>query len=164
MKKILTLLIAILLGISFSANNIYAAKHKPEVRSNKQYFDPTRGLYVLQGDVYVGLGSRTVTADQATFDPTSMDVWAQGHITLLADDITFRGHSLYVYSNRKIAAITGDISFQRPDISITSNYTEFNWKTKIALFTGDVVVTKGDGTVNKYDTLEYNVVENRILS
>ncbi len=160
-KKFLVLLAALFFSASILTNISYAAE-KPFIKANKQYFDPARGLYVLTGDVCVSAKNRTATANQATFDPLSLNVWARGNITFTQDDIVFNGDDLYVYSNRKTAEISGNLCFKRDGMEITSDYGEYCWQTKVAKFSGHVIVTTSDG-VQEYNALAYNVVENRFL-
>lgn len=165
MKKFLAVLLLITCSsFAFFLNTADAAKAKPVVTADKQYFDPSRGLYFLKGNVYVATSSRTITADEATADPTGLQVWASGNVTLKQDDLTFTGDSLVVLVSKSLAQVTGNLYFVRDGITISSDYGEFNWKTKIATFSRNVVVKKADGSTNEYNSFQYHVINDEIVS
>ena len=162
MKKMLTVfLFLVFTGLAFSFNIANAAK--PVITSDKQYFDVSRGLYFLTGNVYVATSNRVITADEATVDPTGLQVWAKGHITLKQDDITFTGDVLHVVGSKTLAKVTGNLYFARSNFAISSNYGEYNWKTKIASFKDDVIVKNANGEEERFQSLKYNVVDDEIV-
>lgn len=166
MKKLFTLLLLLVVtGFAFSLNttSVQAAKAKPVITADKQYFDASKGLYFLKGNVYVATSSRVITADEATADPTSLQVWAKGNVTLKQGDIVFTGDSLLVLTTKTLAQVTGNLYFVREGIAISSEYGEYNWKTKVATFSNNVVVKDATGQEQRYQSLTYNVINNEIL-
>ncbi len=157
MKRIVALLLLLVL---LPAAGAFAAK--PVIRSDQQYLDPTTGLYVLKGNVYIETGNRIITAGEARVDMAGMEVWGNGGITLKQDDINFSGDSVYVYGTKKQADISGKIRFSRNGLSIESDEATYNWKTKQAVFTGNVVIRRND-SVTRVDRAVYNVISNVFL-
>ncbi len=135
---------------------------KPVVRADQQYLDPTTGLYMLKGNVYIETGSRVITAGEAQVDMAGMEVYGTGGITLKQDDINFSGDSVYVYGTKKQADISGKVHFERSGLSIDSDEVTFNWKTKQAVFSGNVVIQQGN-SVTKVDRTVYHVIDNIFL-
>lgn len=135
------------------------------VTSDSKYFDILSGCFVLQGNVLVQTDDRSISADSAKVNLTSREVWADGNIHLEqpADNIEFDGGSLYATDANKTAQIKGNVLFKRPDITIQANTCSFNWDTKVAEFDGLVDVTR-DGKVSSYNTVIYNVEDNKIIS
>jgi lipopolysaccharide export system protein LptA len=167
MRKKLCILAAIAVivaaaGLPINISGAAAAKQRPVVTSEKQRFDPSQGLYFLDGKVYVAVSNRIITADQAAVDIAGMKVWAKGHVTLKQGDITFTGDSLYVNGRKNTAEISGHLYFVREGLAITAELAEFNWKTKIATMTGNVAV-KQNGRETYHECLRYHVAENRFL-
>ena len=161
MKKVLLLLLVVCFGFSFLAETTHANSNYT-VTSDSRYFDPAKGLYFLSGNVYVSAKGRSVTANEATFDPTSLQVWAKGNVTFKQSNITMTGDSVYVIATQRRAEVSGNLHFIQGGVSITGNSGDYNWKSKIATFKGNVVVNN-NGQINNYDYIQYNVVENRFL-
>ncbi|MBP2659902.1 MAG: OstA family protein, partial [Firmicutes bacterium] len=78
----------------FTATTLAA---KPTITADQQYFDINTGLYVLNGNVYIQVKNRVITADQAKVNMGSLEVWGSGNITVKQDDILFTADSVYVY-------------------------------------------------------------------
>lgn len=156
MKKILLLAVIVL----FVFTTLVAAK--PIITADEQYFDTNSGLYVLKGNVTIQVGNRTITAGTAKIDMTSLEVWGYNGITVTQDDIYFTGDSVYVYGADKHATISGGVNFSKSGIAIRANSVDFNWKTKLAVFTGNVNVTQDNATYGS-DEVTYNIVTNTIL-
>ena len=135
---------------------------KPVIRSDQQYLDPTTGLYVLKGNVYIETGSRIITAGEAQVDMAGMEVYGTGGITLKQDDINFSGDSVYVYGSKRQADISGKVRFERSGLAINADQASFNWKTKQAVFSGNVAILQGD-TVTRVDRTVYHVIDNVFL-
>jgi lipopolysaccharide export system protein LptA len=161
MKKFLRALAVFLVLAALGAGG-EAAKQRPVVTSDKQRFDPSQGLYFLEGNVYVAIANRIITADKASVDIVGLKVWAEGNVTLKQGDITFAGDSLYVDGGKSTAEIAGHLRFAREGLAIAAEYAEFNWKTKIAHLTGNVVVTQQGGDA-RYESVRYDVRGNRFL-
>lgn len=159
MKKKLTILSLIVLTICLIST---AAAAKPIIRADAQYLDPSTGLYILKGNVYIEVGNRIITADQAKVDMTSLEVWGSGGINLTQDDINFTGDSVYVYGTKHHAVIDGGVRFSRTDLQITADKVDFNWHNKIATFSGNVSVVQNSNAWTA-DTVIYNVETNTIL-
>ncbi|WP_371370668.1 LptA/OstA family protein [Sporomusa aerivorans] len=150
-----TLLVLFLLtGISAAA--------KPTITADRTYFDINTGLYVLNGNVYIQVGNRVITAGQAKVNPATLEVWAAGGITVTQDDIYFTGNSVYVYGTKDRATIDGGVNLSRDGLSITADNAEFNWHSKIADFKGNVQVTQ-NGNSWSADSASYNVKTNCFL-
>lgn len=163
MKKIFFALAIFLAWAAIGADGGEAAKQRPVISCAKQRFDPSQGLYFLEGNVYVAVANRVITADKASVDIAGLKVWAQGNVTLKQDGITFTGDSLYVDGSKNTAEITGHLHFMREGLSISADYAVFNWKTKIAHLTGNVVVSRQGGK-DRRESLLYHVKENRFLN
>jgi len=133
----------------------------PDIKYNKQHFDPIRGIYNLEGDVSVTVGSRVISADKAQVEMYSIEVHAQGNIHLQQDDIAFYGDTVDVYGSRKTAEVNGNLSFTQGDTAITSDSGIFNWETKNAVFNGNVNVTTPTGNM-KANKIVYNIVTHEI--
>jgi lipopolysaccharide export system protein LptA len=134
----------------------------PSIKYNKQHFDPIRGIYYLEGNVSVTVGSRIISADKAQVEMYSIEVHAQGNIHLQQDDIDFYGDAVDVYGSRKTAEVNGNLNFTQGDTAITSDSGIFNWDNKDAVFTGNVNVTTPKGNM-KADKIVYNVETHQIV-
>jgi lipopolysaccharide export system protein LptA len=133
----------------------------PVIKSDSSYFDVSKGMYILKGNVSVQVGSRVITAGEAKVSPLSLEVWGTGGITLTQGDIYFTGDSVYVHGAQNTAQINDNVTFTRNDLSICADAADFNWKTKLGVFRGNVKVTKGDKTWTA-DSVTYNVETNLI--
>ncbi|MBQ9377924.1 MAG: organic solvent tolerance protein OstA [Schwartzia sp.] len=145
-------LVLFLLALS---STTFAAR--PEISSDKQTFDFLSGRYLLDGNVCVKWPDRTITAEHAQVSLLTMEVWAQGNITLRQDDIFFRGDDLHVTGNSHTADINGNTRFERGDLTIQSNVASFNWDTKLAEFSENVVRILA-GEKKEFSRLVYNVI------
>jgi len=134
----------------------------PDIKYNKQHFDPVRGIYYLEGNVSVTVGSRVISADKAQVEMYSIEVHAQGNIHLQQDDIDFYGDTVDVYGSQKTAEVKGNLNFTQGKTSITSDSGVFNWDNKNAVFTGNVTVTTPNGSM-KADKIVYNVMTHEIV-
>ncbi|MDR3565181.1 MAG: LptA/OstA family protein [Negativicutes bacterium] len=138
------------------------AAPKPIITADKTYFDINTGLYVLKGNVYIEVRNRIITANMAKVSIGSLEVWGSGGVTVVQDDITFTGDSVYIFGTQDRAQIDGGVSFKRTGLTINADRAEFNWRSKIGVFTGNVRVTQ-DGNTWTADTVNYNVDTNTIL-
>jgi lipopolysaccharide export system protein LptA len=154
MRKILFLCLALLIFIS----NISFAD-MPTIKADQQYFDISAGVQVLSGHVYIAHNNRIVTAGEAKTN--MVEVWASGGVTFAQDDINFSGESLYVYFPSSTAQISGNVKLSRPNLEISAGKAEFNWDSKIAVFSGNVNIVQ-NGNSRSADSVRYNVVENII--
>lgn len=155
MKKlffITTFILCLLLsGTAFAA--------MPTIKADKQYFDISTGLHVLSGHVYIQHNSRVVTAGQAKTN--LIEVWGSGGVTFTQDDMFFSGDTVYAYFPKDRIQIDGGVVFKRTGLEIKADRVEFNWKTKLAVFTGCVSVSR-DNEANNYESVTYNVEQNSI--
>lgn len=139
-----------------------AAPAKPIITADKTYFDINTGLYVLKGNVYIEARGRIITAGIARVSISSLEVWGSGGVTVTQGDIYFTGDSVYVYGMQDRAVIDGGVTFKRTGLAISADKAEFNWKSKLGVFSGNVNITQGDQSW-KADTLNYNVDTNTII-
>lgn len=133
------------------------ASAKPVIKADQTYFDVNTGLYVLNGNVTVIVGNRTITAGQAKVSMATLEVWGSGGITLTQDDIYFSGDSIYVYGVQKRAKIDGGVVFKRTGLTIEANNVSYCWDTKLAVFSGNATVTQDGMSPVTSDTVTYNV-------
>jgi lipopolysaccharide export system protein LptA len=156
-KRIALATLALLLVLS---NMVFAAR--PVIKADTTYFDPGDGVYVLKGNVHIEAGKRTFTASQARVSLGSFEVWGAGGVTVTEGDIFFAGESVYVYGKSHLAKIDGGLHFSRTNIDITADRAEYNWKTKVAVFNGNVEVTQ-DGVTRKLDNASYSFKTNSLM-
>lgn len=135
----------------------------PIIRADKTYYDLDKGIYVLDGNVYVEVKDRIVTAGHAKVSLSSLEVWGSGGITLTQGDISFAATSVHVFGTKSKALIEGDVTLQRPGLSIVADTADFNWKTKIAIFNGNVKVTQ-NGHVWHASSVSYNVTTGELIT
>ena len=139
----------------------------PKVTADKTTFDILTGTYKLDGNVRVETNRFTVTADHAQVNLSSFEVWAQNNINCVYNQdgtapMNFSGDDLYGSWNDKTITVKGGTEFKTGSLVIKADKTSFNWDTKIADFTSNVVVTQ-DGKTKTYDQVKYNVAENKFL-
>jgi lipopolysaccharide export system protein LptA len=156
-KRVALLTLALLLLLS---NAVFAAA--PVIKADTTYFDPGDGVYVLKGNVMIEAGKRTFTASQAKVSLASFEVWGTGGVTVTEGDIFFTGESVYVYGKNRTAKIDGGLHFSRSTIDIVADRAEYNWKTKLAVFTGNVEITQ-NGVTTKSDTASYCIKTDQLL-
>jgi len=129
---------------------------KPIIKADQQYFDINTGLYILNGNVYLEVKNRIITAGQAKVNMASLEVWGTGGITVTQDDIYFTGDSVYIYGASDRASIEGKIFFSRTNTKVTAERADYNWRDKNAVFSGNVEVTQ-NGNVSTFDSIQYNM-------
>lgn len=134
------------------------------VTSDSKYFDISSGCFVLEGNVLVKTDTRTIGADKARVNLVTKEVWANGNVYVEEpqEEIKFKGGSVYASDELKTAIIKGDAILERPDITIQAEKCAFNWRTKIAEFSG-LVEVRQDGKTNVYDVIQYDVINNKII-
>ncbi|VBB06071.1 Hypothetical protein LUCI_1286 [Lucifera butyrica] len=158
MKRRIFLLVIFLLVLLTTTG--FAAK--PVIRADNTYFDINTGLYVLNGNVYIQVNNRIITAGQAKVNVAGLEVWGSGGVTVTQDDINFTGDSVYVYGAQDQAKIDGGVKLTRTGLTITADQVDFNWQNKIAVFSGHVQVSQ-NGNAYSADSVNYNVATNTIL-
>ena len=154
------ILILTLLSILLLSTTAMAAK--PIIKSDHRHFDIHTGLYVLQGNVYIEVKNRIITAGQAKVNIASLEVWGSDGITVTQDDINFTGNSIYVHGSKDQATIEGNINFSRTNLKISADRVDYNWRDKNAVFNGNVQITQNDSSFSA-DSLKYNIETNTIL-
>ena len=156
MKKFrVSILIAILL-LSFVSTS-FAAVNNKYFRADKQYFDVETGQYVVSGNIVINVENGFIAGDKAQVKLSTLEFWGTGGWLLKQYDVTFRGESAYVVFGQDVAMIEGGADFQRTDLQITSDKVDYNWKTKVAVFKGNVrVIQPGLAPVGS-DIVKYNV-------
>ncbi|MPM92200.1 hypothetical protein SDC9_139335 [bioreactor metagenome] len=154
--KVKVFLFCILLTV-FSMSSVFAAA--PVITADRQYFDISSGLHVLSGNVHIEHNGRVVTAGEAKTN--LVEIWGSGGITFTQDDINFTGNNVYVYFPSNSAKIDGGVTFSRPGIAINAECADFNWKSKVAVFNGNVQVTQ-NGKSWRTNSISYNVISNTV--
>lgn len=139
-----------------------AVAAKPVITADHTYFDINSGHYVLNGNVRVEAGNRIITAGKARVSMTSREVWGYDGITVTQNDIYFTGNSVYVQGSLRTARIDGSVNFSRAGLQISASQADYNWKTKRAIFRGNVRVAQNGNTWTA-DSVEYNIKTNAIL-
>ena len=134
------------------------------VTSDSKYFDISSGCFVLEGNVLVKTDTRTIGADKARVNLVTKEVWANGNVYVEEpqEEIKFKGGSVYASDELKTAIIKGNAILERPDITIQAEKCSFNWRTKIAEFSG-LVEVRQDGKTNVYDVIQNDVINNKII-
>lgn len=154
------ILILTLLGILLFSATAMAAK--PIIKADQQHLDINTGLYMLNGNVYIEVKNRIITAGQAKVSISSLEVWGSGGITVTQGDIYFTGDSIYVHGTNDQANIEGNINFSRTNIKITADRVDYNWRDKNAVFSGNVQIIQDNNSFSA-DSVKYNIETNTIL-
>ncbi len=156
MKKILAILFVLIFMLVPSA-----FAEQPAISSDSQTFNPFTGVYDLKGNVHVDLGDRVIDGDEAQVYLYQLRVTAQGNISLTdkPSGIHFDCDRVEVIGNERTAYVTGNMVFTQDDLHITADSGSFNWKTKNAVFKGNVAV---NGTPQQGD-VTYNVRDKKFL-
>lgn len=161
MKSKVVLCLALLLStFTVLAGTVSA---KPIIKADKTYYDVDTGVYILSGNVYVGVGDRIITAGQAKASLGSMEVWGSNGITLSQGDIYLKADSVYVIGSQNKAVIEGSVTFARSNLTVVADKAEFDWKTKLGVFSGNVQVHQAErGWQGAYAT--YNAVTGELTT
>ena len=156
MKKILAVLFMLIFMLVPSA-----FAEQPAISSDSQTFNPFTGVYDLKGNVHVDLGDRVIDGDEAQVYLYQLRVTAQGNISLTdkPSGIHFDCDRVEVIGNERTAYVTGNMVFTQDNLRITADSGSFNWKTKNAVFKGNVTV---NGTPQQGD-VTYNVRDKKFL-
>lgn len=168
-KFFMILLLLLMLPTLCFAGEPASSTHKTSkgnnvvIQSDTRTFDIMKGIYDLQGNVFVQLPARdkalTIKGDRTSVHLYKMEVHGKGNIILIYDDLNFECDTVDVYHKGKTAYVNGNISFQDGDTNITADKGSFNWKTKLATFEGNVLVngTPQDGKVT------YHVTDKKLI-
>lgn len=133
-----------------------AAAPKPVIRADKTYYDVNTGLYVLNGNVFIQVRDRIITAGQAKVSLGSLEVWGAGGITLAQGDIYLTADSVHVLGTQNKALLDGGVTFTRTGLAIAAERADFDWKSKVGVFRGNVRITQDDGSWQA-SAVTYNV-------
>lgn len=169
MKKIiLSILILFLIPVHCLAGNGVSSTHSISkgrelvVQSDSRTFDVLKGIYELNGNVYVNLPLRKkniiVKGDRASVHIYDLEVHCEGNINLSYGDLNFNCDSVDVYHKGSTAYITGNLQFDDGKTKITADKGKYCWKTKLATFEGNVIVN-GE---NKGNKVTYHII-NKII-
>ena len=163
MKKFQTTILVALIFLSFASTS-FAAVNNKYFKADKQYFDIETGQYVISGNIVINLENGYISGDKAQVKLSTLEFWGTGGWLLKQYDVTFKGETAYVVFGKDIAMIEGGADFQRTNLQISSDRVDYNWKTKVALFKGNVKVQQpGLATVSS-DTVKYNVQSKEFIN
>lgn len=151
MKKIFLIILSLLLipTLCFAAEET-SSTHKTSkgkeviIQSDTRTFDIMKGIYNLKGNVHVQIPTKekmlTIKGDQTAVSLFKKEVHGAGNITLIYDDLNFNCDKVDVYHKDRTAYVNGNIKFKHDKTKITSDKASFSWKTKLAIFEGNVLV------------------------
>lgn len=156
MKHFRISLCVIILLLSFTVTS-FAAVNNKYFRADKQYFDVETGQYVISGNIVINVENGFIAGEKAQVKLSTLEFWGTGGWLLKQYDVTFRGESAYVVFGKDVAMIEGGADFQRTDLQITSDKVDYNWKSKIAVFKGNVKVIQPGLAPVGFEFVKYNV-------
>ena len=156
MKKPWAILFTALLILCITATTFAAVSNK-YFRADKQTFDPETGLYTISGNIVINVGSGTIMGDRAQVKLSTLEFFGTGGWLLQQEGVNFRGKSVYVVFNNSVAMIEGGADFQHANLQITSDKVDYNWKSKIAEFKGNVKVIQTGVVSEMPGSVKYNV-------
>lgn len=155
MKQLRVCLLAAVLLLSLFSTS-FAAVNNKYFRADKQYFDIETGQYEISGNILVNLNNGFIKGEKAQVKLSTLEFWGTGGWLLKQYDVTFRGDSAYVVFGKDTAMIEGGVDFQRAGLQITADKVDYNWKTKEAIFRGNVkVIQPGSAPINT-ELIKYN--------
>jgi len=150
----ITILLTLILLVMGSTS--FAAVTDKYFRADKQYYDADTGVYVLSGNIVIAIEKGNIMGEQAKVKFPTQEFWGTGGWVLKQQDVTFKGDSAYVVFNKDSAQVEGNCDFQRPGLQITSDKADYNWKSKVVTFTGNVKVIPVVSS-RSVDMVQYNV-------
>ena len=156
MKKTWFVMVIALLIICI-ASPTFAAVTNKYFRADEQTFDPETGIYTISGNIVIRLGSGTIMGDKAQVKLSTLEFFGTGGWLLQQEGVNFRGNSVYVVYDKSIATIEGGAVFQRANLQITSDKVDYNWKSKMAEFKGNVKVIQTGVASERPGSVRYNV-------
>lgn len=114
------------------------------VASDSREFNIVTGEYNLAGHVIVEFPAQgstmTITGDKAIVQMYQQELHGNGNITLTWDNLNFNCDIVDVYHTQNTAYLKGNLRFKANGNNITSNTGVYNWNTKVAKFSGNVIV------------------------
>ena len=163
MKKSRILFLTTLLIFCISSTS-FAAVNNKFFRADKQTFDPETGLYTITGNIVIHVGSGTIMGDKAQVKLSTLEFFGTGGWLLKQEGVSFRGESVYVVFNNSVAMIEGGGDFQRGNLRIIADKVDYNWKTKVADFKGNVKMIQTGVVSEVPGSIKYNVETGEFLS
>ena len=163
MKKLRILLLTALLILCISSTS-FAAVNNKFFRADKQTFDPETGLYTITGNIVINVGSGTIIGDRAQVKLSTLEFFGTGGWLLKQEGVAFRGERVYVVFNKSVAMIEGGGDFQRDNLRIIADKVDYNWKTKVAVFKGNVKVIASGAPTLSSDSVKFNVAKNEFVN
>lgn len=163
MKKSWILLLTALLILCISSTS-FAAVNNKFFRADKQTFDPDTGLYTITGNIVINVGSGIIMGEKAQVKLSTLEFFGTGGWLLKQEGVIFRGERVYVVFNKSVAMIEEGGDFQRGNLQISADKVEYNWKTKVANFTGNVKVIQTGVVSEMSGSIKYNVETGEFVS
>ena len=163
MKKSRVVFFVLLLIFSITATGFAGVANK-YFRADKQYFDMETGQYIISGNILIQVDNGSIAGEKAQVKLSTLEFWGTGGWLLKQYDVTFKGESAYVVFGNDIAMIEGGADFQRPSLQITSDRVDYNWKSKIAEFKGNVKVLQEGASPIQLDLVKYNVATGEFVN
>ena len=149
--------LSVLLLVFCIASTSFAAVNNKYFSADQQSFDPETGLYTISGNIGINVGNGYIRGDKAQVKLSTMEFFGTGGWYLKQDDVTFKGESVYVAFNKSVVMIEGGADFQRSNLQISSDKADYNWKSKIAEFKGNVKVVRSGKDLELFSVAKYNV-------
>ena len=149
MKQFRIMLVVMLVLLALASTSFAAV--------NNKYFDIETGQYVVSGNIVINVENGFIAGEKAQVKLSTLEFWGTGGWLLKQYDVTFKGESAYVVFGKDIAMIEGGADFQRTGLQITSDKVDYNWKSKVAVFKGNVKVIQPGLAVVSSDSIKYNV-------
>ena len=156
MKKFRFIFFAVLL-LFVITSTCFAAVNNKYFHADKQYFDVETGQYIISGNIVINVENGYIAGEKAQVKLSTLEFWGTGGWLLKQYDVIFKGDSAYVVFGKDVAMIEGGADFQRPSLQITSDKVDYNWKSKIAVFKGNVKVIQEGMAPISVDFVKYNV-------
>ncbi len=163
MKQTRIMLVALLVFLAFASTS-FAAVNNKYFRADKQHFDIETGQYVVSGNIVINVENGFIAGEKAQVKLSTLEFWGTGGWLLKQYDVTFKGESAYVVFGKDIAMIEGGADFQRTGLQITSDKVDYNWKSKVAVFTGNVKVVQPGLAAVSSDSIKYNVTTKEFIN
>ena len=156
MKQFRIMLVVMLVLLALASTS-FAAVNNKYFRADKQYFDIETGQYVVSGNIVINVENGFIAGEKAQVKLSTLEFWGTGGWLLKQYDVTFKGESAYVVFGKDIAMIEGGADFQRTGLQITSDKVDYSWKSKVAVFKGNVKLIQPGLAVVSTDSIKYNV-------
>lgn len=114
------------------------------VNSDSRTFNMLTGVYDLVGNVTVQFPAQgsdmTIKGDRAIVQMWQQELHGNGNVKLDWNGLAFTCDKVDVYQKERTAYLAGNLVFNHNGNHITSNSGSYCWKTKLAVFEGNVVV------------------------